>query len=78
LEDETRADIALAGQRREANERYFRRVNESVLDVVGKLEDVAKAMRGVEERTREIWGDGESLASATETERSAAAEGAVA
>jgi len=60
LEEETEADILLARKRREANDRYFHRVNEGVLDVVAKLEEVASAMRAVEQESRDIWGESES------------------
>lgn len=60
LEEETEHDILLARRRREANDRYFQRVNAGVLDVVAKLEEVAKAMKGVEIESREIWGDATS------------------
>lgn len=59
LEQETEHDISLARKRREANDRYFQRVNAGVVDVVAKLEEVAKAMKGVEIESREIWGDEE-------------------
>ncbi|KAK3954706.1 hypothetical protein QBC32DRAFT_335617 [Pseudoneurospora amorphoporcata] len=59
LEQETDADILLARKRREANDRYFSRVNQGVLDVVAKLEDVAVAMRAVEQESKDIWADGE-------------------
>ena len=65
LEEETENDIQLARQRREANDRYFQRVNKGVLDVVAKLEEVAKAMKGVEMESREIWGDKDSVDSAS-------------
>jgi hypothetical protein len=66
LEEETEADILLARKRREANDRYFQRVNEGVLDVVAKLEEVAVAMRAVEQESRDIWGESDSvLASVT-------------
>ncbi|KAL1629714.1 hypothetical protein SLS56_005369 [Neofusicoccum ribis] len=61
LEQDTENDIQLARKRREANDRYFQRVNAGVLDVVAKLEEVAKAMKGVEQESKEIWGDGESI-----------------
>ncbi|KAI9669806.1 MAG: hypothetical protein M1829_005061 [Trizodia sp. TS-e1964] len=48
----------VARQRREANDRYFGRVNGGVLDVVAKLEDVAAAMRGVERETSGFWREG--------------------
>jgi hypothetical protein len=60
LEDESEADILLARKRREANDRYFQRVNGGVLDVVNKLEEVAAAMKAVERESRDIWGDNES------------------
>jgi hypothetical protein len=55
LEEETENDIALARKRREANDKYFQRVNTGVVDVVQKLEEVAKAMKGVELESKEIW-----------------------
>ena len=61
LEEETENDIALARQRREANDKYFQRVNTGVVDVVRKLEEVAKAMKGVEMESKEIWDDKESI-----------------
>jgi len=61
LEEETEADILLARKRREANDRYFQRVNEGVLDVVAKLEEVAVAMRAVEQESRDIWGESDSV-----------------
>jgi hypothetical protein len=60
LEEETEADILLARKRREANDKYFQRVNEGVLDVVAKLEEVSVAMRAVEQESRDIWGESES------------------
>ena len=58
MEEETEVDILLARKRREANDRYFHRVNQGVLDVVAKLEEVAIAMRAVEQESKELWGDG--------------------
>lgn len=55
LEEETESDILLARKRREANDQYFQRVNNGVLDVVVKLEDVAVAMADVERESKEIW-----------------------
>ena len=60
LEEETEVDIYLARKRREANDRYFQRVNDGVLDVVAKLEEVASAMKAVEQESRDIWGESES------------------
>ncbi|WYZ37532.1 hypothetical protein EsH8_II_001038 [Colletotrichum jinshuiense] len=62
LEQETEVDILLARKRREANDRYFQRVNQGVLDVVAKLEDVAVAMQAVEQETKDIWGENDSMA----------------
>lgn len=59
--DDDEADIREARRRREANERFFKRVGEGVVDVVGKLEGVAQAMAKVEKESREIWRDGESV-----------------
>lgn len=66
LEDETERDILLARQRREANDRYFSRVNKGVLDVVEKLEVVASKMKNVESESREIWGEDASIEGSVE------------
>ncbi|KAI8958181.1 hypothetical protein F5Y11DRAFT_50855 [Daldinia sp. FL1419] len=58
LEEETEKDILLARNRRDANDRYFSKIDQGVRDVVEKLEEVAIAMKAVEEETRNIWGDG--------------------
>ncbi|KAI2631749.1 hypothetical protein GGS21DRAFT_522924 [Xylaria nigripes] len=60
LEEETERDILLARNRREANDRYFSKVDQGVRDVVAKLEEVAIAMRAVEQETRGIWGGEEA------------------
>ena len=60
-EDETEREILLARKRREANDKYFWRVHQGVLDVVGKLEEVAAAMGKVEKESRVIWSDSESM-----------------
>lgn len=57
MEEETEVDILLARKRREANDQYFKRVNQGVLDVVAKLEEVAVTMRAVELESKEIWND---------------------
>lgn len=57
LEEETDKDIELSRKRREANDRYFKKVNDGVLAVVNKLEEVAAAMKGVELESKEIWGN---------------------
>lgn len=56
LEEETEKDIELSRKRREENDRYFEKVNMGVQEVVVRLEEVAKAMRGVENESNEIWG----------------------
>lgn len=67
LEEETENDIELSRRRREANDRYFEKVNKGILEVVVKLEDVARAMKGVEVESKEIWHDGESVDTASIT-----------
>ena len=57
LEEETEADILLARKRREANDEYFKRVNNGVIDVVAKLDQVAKAMRDVELESKDVWNE---------------------
>lgn len=57
LEAETEQDLQHARRRREANDRYFDRVNNGVLEVVARLEDVAGAMRVVERESKDIWSD---------------------
>ncbi|KAI9855466.1 MAG: hypothetical protein M1813_009774 [Trichoglossum hirsutum] len=57
LEAYTENDVLLARQHREANDLFFQRVNSGVLDVVARLEDVAVAMREVEQESRDIWND---------------------
>ncbi|KAJ5741928.1 hypothetical protein N7533_011337 [Penicillium manginii] len=64
LDEETEKDIILARKRRDANDRYFDRVNQGVLDVVAKLEEVSQAMRTVERESKDIWSDSESLTTA--------------
>ena len=62
-EEETASDIVAARKRREANDRYFQRVNGGVLDVVSKLEDVAVAMKSVQQESRDIWSETEGSVS---------------
>lgn len=64
LDEETEKDIILARKRREANDRYFDRVNQGVLDVVAKLEEVSQAMRTVERESKDIWSDTDSVTTA--------------
>ena len=68
LEEETENDVLLAKTRREANDRYFEQVNNSVLDAVKKLDEVAGAMRKVAMESRDIWSeDGDESDSVTES-----------
>jgi septum formation topological specificity factor MinE len=60
LEEETERDIELSRKRREANDQYFEKVNKGVLEVVTKLEEVARAMKGVELESKEMFHSGES------------------
>ncbi|QKX56135.1 uncharacterized protein TRUGW13939_03235 [Talaromyces rugulosus] len=57
LEAETEKDLQQARRRRDANDLYFDRVNNGVLDVVASLEEVAEAMRAVERESKDIWSD---------------------
>lgn len=61
VEEETELDILLARKRREANDEYFQRVNNGVIDVVARLEDVAVAMRAVEQESKDVWNENTSL-----------------
>lgn len=61
LDEDTEKDIQLARERRDANDRYFNRVNQGVLEVVAKLEEVAQAMRAVERESKDIWSDAASI-----------------
>ncbi|OAA46243.1 hypothetical protein NOR_02996 [Metarhizium rileyi] len=54
---ETEIDIVLGRKRREANDRYFQRVNDGVIDVVARLEHVTVAMRAVEQESQDIWNE---------------------
>lgn len=67
LEEETEKDIELSRKRREENDRYFEKVNKGVQEVVVRLEEVAKAMRGVESESKEIWGHGSDTGGDTES-----------
>ena len=64
---EEEGDIAEARRRREANDKFFKRVGEDVVDVVGKLEGVAQAMAKVERESREVWNETDSVDSAVAT-----------
>ena len=64
-ESEEEGDILEAKRRREANEKFFTRVGEGVVDVVGKLEGVAQAMAKVERESREIWSGSDSVDSSS-------------
>jgi hypothetical protein len=65
LEEETESDILSARKRREANDIYFQRVNNGVIDVVAKLEEVAHAMRAIEQESRELWNENDSVVGST-------------
>lgn len=60
-------DILEARRRREANEKFFQKVREGVVDVVGKLEVVAAAMGKVEKESREIWSSSDSVGTGAST-----------
>lgn len=79
MEDETAEDIRRASERRGKNEEYFRMVEKSVGDVVGKLDIVAEAMRGVEAESRSLWSGSSVTGSSEQSGRGrAASTGAVA
>jgi len=61
LEEETENDIQLARQRRAANDQYFDKVSKGVVDVVERLEAVAKKMRATEMKSKEIWGSDDTF-----------------
>jgi len=61
LEEETENDIQLARQRRAANDQYFEKVSKGVVDVVERLEAVAKKMRATEMKSKEIWGSDDTF-----------------
>ncbi|KAI4191196.1 MAG: hypothetical protein L6R41_000242 [Letrouitia leprolyta] len=61
-------DIQEARKRREANEKFFQRVRDGVVDVVGKLETVAGAMGKVERESRDIWSSGGSVGTRNSTD----------
>jgi hypothetical protein len=65
LEEETESDMLSARKRREANDVYFQRVNNGVIDVVAKLEEVALAMRAVEQESKELWNENGSAMGST-------------
>lgn len=67
LEEETEADILLARKRREANDQYFQRVNNGVIDVVLKLDEVAKAMRDVEQESRDVWNENDTMSASAKS-----------
>ncbi|KAG6056970.1 hypothetical protein E4U33_007582 [Claviceps sp. LM78 group G4] len=55
LAGKSEMDIILGRKRREANDRYFQRVNDGVIDVVAKLKDVTVAMHAVEREGQHAW-----------------------
>ena len=60
-DSEEEGDIKEARRRRKANEKFFSRVGEGVVDVVAKLDGVAQAMAKVERESREIWSGSDSV-----------------
>lgn len=56
-----------AKRRREANDKFFKKVNDGVVDVVGKLDGVAAAMAKVEKESREIWDDQATVDGSSQT-----------
>lgn len=60
-DDTDENDILEARRRRGANEKFFLKVREGVVDVVGKLEAVAGAMGKVEKESRDIWSSSDSV-----------------
>lgn len=50
-------DVVLGRKRREANDKYFQKVNNGVIDVVAKLEDVTMAMHAVEQEGKHVWSE---------------------
>ncbi|MCJ1448777.1 MAG: hypothetical protein MMC23_009295 [Stictis urceolatum] len=69
-QEEAERDLLVAKRRKEANDRYFERVGRGVVDVVGRLEEVAVAMGKVERESREVWSETESMESAALTDES--------
>ncbi|KAL6715016.1 hypothetical protein ACLMJK_007277 [Lecanora helva] len=65
-ESDEEGDIAEVRRRKAANEKFFNRVGEGVVDVVAKLDEVAQAMAKVERESREIWSGSTSVDSASE------------
>lgn len=61
VKEETEMDIALGRKRRQANDKYFERVNDGVVHVVAKLEEVAKAMHAVEKESQGTWNERTSV-----------------
>lgn len=66
-ESEDDGDVIEARRRREANEKYFKKVREGVVDVVGRLDVVSEAMAKVEKESREIWSGSDSVDSGSAT-----------
>jgi septum formation topological specificity factor MinE len=67
MDQDPELDIILARKRREANDRYFHRVNQGVLQVVEKLEAVAVAMKAVELESQDTWQEDDSIPSTAKT-----------
>lgn len=62
-DEKTKREMLLARKRREANDRYFERMNSAVVDVVTKLDEVAMTMTAVERQSQAIWNESESSVS---------------
>ncbi|KAG5926371.1 hypothetical protein E4U42_003378 [Claviceps africana] len=60
LTGQSEMDIVLGRKRREANDKYFQRVNNGVIDVVAKLKDVTVAMHAVEEEGQHVWNEADA------------------
>ncbi|KAG5982972.1 hypothetical protein E4U55_001024 [Claviceps digitariae] len=60
LTGQSEMDIILGRKRREANDKYFQRVNNGVIDVVAKLKDVTVAMHAVEEEGQHVWSEADA------------------
>ncbi|KAG6017344.1 hypothetical protein E4U54_007512 [Claviceps lovelessii] len=57
--EQSEMDIVLGRKRREANDKYFQRVNNGVIDVVAKLKDVTAAMHAAEQESQHVWSEGD-------------------
>ncbi|KAG6009825.1 hypothetical protein E4U21_001255 [Claviceps maximensis] len=60
LNGQSEMDIVLGRKRREANDKYFQKVNNGVIDVVAKLKDVTVAMQAVEQEGQHVWSESDA------------------